>query len=160
VTVEVPLSRGLVAVIDDEDADAVLAHGKWHTHSGRRTFYAARNVRRDDGSRTLLLLHTFLTGWSRVDHRNGDGLDNRRVNLRPTSVAGNQRNQSRRVNNASGYKGVVATGNRWRAEITCNYEARHLGLFLDPISAARAYDAAARELHGAFARTNFPEESA
>lgn len=155
---QVPLTQGLVAIVDDDDAATVLVAGKWHAHGYHRTHYARRNVRRPDGSRTTLLLHTFLTGWSYVDHRNGDGLDNRRSNLRPATNAQNARNGPLRMHNTSGYRGVFwnKRDRVWHAKIGADYRLRHLGTFPDPISAAHAYDAAARELHGEFARLNFP----
>ena len=92
-----------------------------------------------------------------VDHRNGNGLDNRRGNLRPATHALNQANV-RRVRAKSGFKGVsrwVRPSPRpWRAHITVKGRMKFLGAFATPEEAARAYDAAARELFGEFACTN------
>lgn len=92
-----------------------------------------------------------------IDHINGDGLDCRKVNLRPCNHAENMRNRARHKNNKSGYKGVY-----WRefcgkfaGQITCNGKREHLGYFTDKILAARAYDDAAKRLFGEFARLNF-----
>lgn len=92
-----------------------------------------------------------------VDHASGDRLDNRRVNLRPCTHAENQRNQGPSSRNASGYKGVslYKRDGTYRASIAAHGRRRHLGYYSNPVEAARAYDAAARELHGEFARTNF-----
>lgn len=159
---EVPLSRGLVAIVDDEDAAAVLAAGKWSaTRSpSNRTWYAVRPLRGDDGVRRLVKLHTYLTGWPLVDHRNGDGLDNRRANLRPATHAENSRNVARRADNTSGHKGVswAPHTNRWRALIVVDGRRTHLGYYPDPVDAARAYDAAAIEQHGDYAALNFPRK--
>jgi hypothetical protein len=149
-----------VALIDEEDADAVLNH-KWHVRrEGRRLYYAATNVHRD-GQRTILRLHTFLTGWPIVDHQNHDGLDNRRSNLRQATKCQNQQNQRLRSDNKSGYKGVFwdKRDRKWHARIRANGRAVSLRYHLTAEDAARAYDAAARELHGEFAWLNFPEES-
>lgn len=155
--IEVPLSRGLVTIIDDDDAANVFAAGRWHAASCDGHDYAHRF----EGRRSLYL-HTFLTGWPLVDHRNGDGLDNRRMNLRPATRG--QNNANRRVgrNNHTGYKGVSyyrRTG-RWRA-YTVNPDGshRHLGYFDSPELAACAYDVAAIARWGEYALTNFPTTS-
>lgn len=156
-TVEVPLTRGQVALVDEEDAPAVLAH-KWYTRRVRHAFYAARSLPRVGGVRREQRLHTFLTGWPLVDHVNGNGLDNRRANLRPATNAENMRNRRRYANNTSGFKGVTfdkAKG-RWKAQIRLDGRRRYIGRYDTAEEAARAYDAAARELHGEFARLNFP----
>jgi hypothetical protein len=99
-----------------------------------------------------------------IDHVNGDGLDNRRENLRVATHAQNASNRGVRVNNTSGFKGVHANhsgrGKQWFAYITTNYKRQHLGMFGTAEEAARAYDAAAVRLHGEFARLNFPSDHA
>jgi hypothetical protein len=156
-TREVPLTRGLVALVDDEDYDKVIAAGSWSALPGRKTWYGKHALRRGDRN-TTQTLHSFLTGWSRVDHINGDGLDNRRVNLRPASTAQNARNRGRQANNTSGFKGVYIRGSRWRAMIQVDGRLIHLGSHSDPESAARAYDSAASQHFGEFAHLNFPRE--
>jgi hypothetical protein len=163
VTVEIPLTQGLVAIVDDEDAPRVLAEGKWYAAKYHLTYYAMRNVRRAGGARGgTYKLHNFVTGWPYVDHIDGNGLDCTRGNLRQCNHAQNRRNSRRYANNTSGFKGVGwdKRANQWRARITVDRTERWLGNFTDPRDAALAYDAAARELHGPFARLNFPEEQA
>lgn len=158
----IPLSQGLVTIIDDEDAERVLAVGGWFAHVKKGGLaYARCNVPADGGARRGVLLHTFLTGWPLVDHRNGDGLDNRRANLRRATKSQNGANQRIAARNTSGFKGVSwhKASQKWDAHIRANGRQRHLGLFLSPEEAARAYDAAARDLFGEFARPNFPEVS-
>ena len=77
--------------------------------------------------------------------------------MRIATRAENSRNIGKRRNNTSGYKGVIfdKSRGRWAAQITVNYVMKNLGRYTDPIEAALAYDRAARELHGQFARTNF-----
>lgn len=158
----VSLSRGLVAIVDDGDYAAVAAAGKWHAVPSHRTFYARRNVSRADGGRGMVALHTFLTGWPLVDHINGDGLDNRRVNLRPATRDQNQANKRGYRNNTSGFKGVTwHTPLRcWRARIGVQGKKLSLGLHPTAEAAGRAYDAAAVEYFGEFAALNFPGEAA
>jgi hypothetical protein len=161
--VEIPLSQGLVAVIDEADYASVLAAGKWSAcvRPGHPT-YALRATRRPDGGQTTIRLHNFLTGWRYVDHINGDGLDNRRSNLRQATQATNNRNQAIGVRNNSGYKGVCwhKRAGKWCAQVSVGGRRIYLGLFVDPTEAARVYDAAAREVHGEFARVNFPTAGA
>lgn len=153
------LTQGFVALVDDEDYQRVMEAGRWHVrHTPDGRSYAKRTIANSDRTFTTVLLHTFLTGWACVDHRNGDGLDNRRANLRSADSGENARNARRRSDNTSGFKGVHhrrATG-RWQAYINQGGRRRHLGIFDNPESAALAYDAAARELHREFAAVNFP----
>jgi hypothetical protein len=161
VTAEVPISRGLVAIVDDADLAAVVAAGPWHACPRGRTVYVQSGVRRPDGRWTTQQLHTFPTGWQLVDHINRNGLDNRRSNLRPATHSQNSANAGRQTRSTSGFKGVhrgPVRGKAWRAQIHTAGKKRHLGTFDDPEEAARAYDAAAVELFGEFARTNFPQE--
>ncbi|WP_216640209.1 HNH endonuclease [Achromobacter ruhlandii] len=91
-----------------------------------------------------------------VDHINGDKLDNRRQNLRLCTIAQNSQNQALRTTNTSGFKGVRrnTTAGKWEALIRYAGRRIYLGLFDDPRVAAHAYNRAAVELHGEFARLN------
>jgi hypothetical protein len=155
---EIPLSQNLVALVDDEDYDRVMAAGKWSAIRGRSTFYARKSVARPGGARGAISLHTYLTGWPLVDHINGDGLDNRRANLRPATGAQNMHNRRLNRDNKTGFKGVSwdAQRGRWRADINLNGRRKFLGYHEAPEAAAHAYDEAARSLHGEFATVNFP----
>jgi hypothetical protein len=118
--------------------------------------------RRDEHGRTIKM-HREIMGAPdgvEVDHRDGDSLNNRRSNLRLATRQQNACNvRSARMCKSSQYKGVCwcAPKSAWRATIVVNKKQRHLGMFEDEAAAARAYDAAAQELHGDFARLNFPE---
>lgn len=92
-----------------------------------------------------------------IDHIDGNKENNAISNLRACSHNQNQHNQTKRKNNKSGYKGVSWMKNcsRWQAQICLNKKVRHLGTFKSAEDAARAYDAAARDIHGEFAKTNF-----
>jgi hypothetical protein len=174
----IPLGHGLFALVDAEDFERVGVH-RWHlkrkkSQPGR--YYAQRTIRLGSGRKapkTTSLLHREVLGAQQfeiIDHRNGDGLDNRRENLRRTDIRGNATNvifsKNRKL---GGFKGVSWNANaaKWQASI-CAGEVRpngkrkqiYLGLFLDPAEAARAYDAAAREHFGEFAALNFPEVAA
>lgn len=165
-TRSIPLTRGFVAIVDDEDYDKV-SRFKWHAKTSKRSVYAARaipNPQARGPRQTLLYLHHVITGYPRVDHRDGDGLNNRRENLRAATMT--QNNQNRRASRtaASRFKGVFTNsgftnsgrGLPWKAGIKVGARSIHLGYFGSEDDAARAYDAAAREHFGEWAAVNFP----
>ena len=145
----IPLTQGLVTLVDAEDYEALAAYTWYASH-----MYA---VRRIDGKQVRM--HRILLnapGGMDVDHINGDKLDNRRENLRLATRAQNTQNQGRRSTNKSGYKGVCRATNRksWMATITVNRRQKLLGCFSTPEEAHAAYCTAAKELHGEFARVS------
>jgi hypothetical protein len=157
---EIPLSRGLVALVDEVDYERVLAVGKWYANPSGVTYYARKNFWRA-GRCFSIRMHTLITGWSYVDHRNGNGLDNRRSNLRQASDRQNAQNRGRRSDNTSGFKGVSWDDQQqaWSASICVDSVQQRLGRFSSREEAALAYDAAAAQHFGEFARLNFPKES-
>lgn len=161
----VPLTQGKVAIIDAADADVVGARN-WNLKRGTygRTDYAqSRGVPALGDSARMVRLHQLLWrswGLSGIpDHKNGNGLDCRRSNLRPSTANENARNTGKRRHNTAGYKGVSrhkASG-RFTAQITVEGNVRHLGMFKTPEEAAAVYDLAAIKFFGEFARTNAHE---
>jgi hypothetical protein len=100
-------------------------------------------------------LNTVIPDGKTVDHVNGCIHDNDIRNLRLATVQEQQFNSKAK---SSGYKGISKNSkNRWQAEIRHNGKAIYLGNFDNPVKAARAYDAKARELFGEYAKTNFNE---
>ena len=169
---EIPLygkaAAGRVARIDAGDFELVSQY-RWRAfvlrrrNGGIKGPYAITQITRPDGGRTSIRMHSLITGWPLVDHINCDGLDNRRENLRPATSAENARNARKTVApTASQFKGVhwEPRWRRWIASIRVNRKSVYLGGFRDEAEAARAYDAAAREMFGEFARPNFPDEPA
>jgi hypothetical protein len=157
--IEIPLTQGQVALIDDEDAH--LAEFNWFAEKREKTYYASRNKPKK-GKKNLgvIRMHQAIlaapAGFE-ADHINGNGLDNRRCNLRVVTKRQNQRNKSVARTSRSGYKGVSwhkRTG-RWRADIKLESGQKWLGVYATPEEAARAYDRAARERFGEYARPNF-----
>jgi hypothetical protein len=160
--IRIPLQNGLVALIDDEDAE--WADLPWFATRGRgaHTMYARRHCPRDDGRDTTRLLHRDILGVPpgvHVDHVNGDGLDNRRANLRLCTHEDNMRNRRPRPGQFKGVRPSPRGGQGWTARIQIGGKGLHLGTFETAEAAARAYDAAARRFFGEFARPNFPGES-
>ncbi len=157
---EIPLTRGKVALVDDDDFDLVSTF-KWCASQDRRTWYA-QSVHRVNGRRVHVRLHRIVLGVNdrsqQVDHVNGNGLDCRRCNLRIATSAQNAMNRKTRVDSKSGMKGVKQSHgclNRWTAHIKRDGRHIHVGSFSTPEDAARAYDQVARRLFGEFARTNY-----
>ena len=155
---QIPLTQGNFALVDDEDFDW-LNQWHWHAHSQKGRFYAARNKGTHPFT-TLIRMHRQIMnapGNLHVDHINGNTLDNRRENLRLCTRSENGRNQRKRSDNTTGYKGVVLTksGMKYYAKIVVHQQMIYLGCYATAEEAARAYDEAAKKYHGPFARTNF-----
>ena len=159
--IEVELSQGKIALIDDADFGLVSRH-KWSANKIGRGWYATTKIRRADGTRITIKMHRMLLGLTDpktfTDHIDGNGLNNQRANLRACTRAENGRNRGATCNNTSGFKGVSwHKGNRtWDARIWVNGKNRCLGSFSTPEAAYAAYCAAALELHGEFANFGTP----
>lgn len=157
---EIPLTRGMVAFVDDADFDW-LNQWKWYAlKSASGVFYAARSIVKP--KRECILMHQEILkalGRLQGDHRNGDKLDNQRQNLRPATGRQNRANSFRRSDNTSGFKGVSwnPQRNMWRADIQEINKHRFLGHFYGIKIAAKAYDLAALKCFGEFAKLNFPD---
>jgi len=170
--IESPTHGTFEVLYDAEDEDKINAH-TWCVKNvqKQRCFYVYTNVPHPDGGitrtgrrrRTTLKMHRLVVDTPKgmsTDHINGDGLDNRKQNLRICTHAENQRNRGPQKNNKSGFKGVYWQKNRktWYARIQHNKKLLYLGCFKDKKEAAKAYDRKAIELHGEFAWLNFPIE--
>lgn len=149
----VPLTRGYTATIDFADLD-LLRDRNWSAlvSPRRRAVYACRV---EKGK--MLLLHREIMGadaGAEVDHKDGDGLNCRRLNLRSCTRSQNVCNSPTRKDNRSGLKGAMwdARSQKWRAEVSRNGKRVQIGIFASPELAHQAYCAAAADAYGEFAR--------
>lgn len=158
--VEIPITKNKFTLIDVDDYFDVIKY-KWYAMHRPHTYYAVRDTRtRKNPISTIMTLHKFLTSYTLTDHANGNGLDNRRINLRQANSKQNKWNQRNRRDSASQYKGVTAVGiGRYRARILINGTRIHLGYFNNELEAAKAYDLAATNAFGEFAALNFPDKN-
>jgi hypothetical protein len=159
--ITIPLTQGQMTVIDATDYPLISGHN-WWAQKVDGGFYAVTKIRQPDGRRRAVQMQRLLMGdppGLNVDHRNRDTLDNRRANLRVATDSQNKANTPRYRNNRSGFKGVYwkPRHRQWEVQIRHHGRCHFLGYFRTAEEAARAYDAGARELHGAFARCNFPD---
>lgn len=150
---EIPLTKGKVALVDDEDFEW-LNQWKWYCHSNN---YACRRVTKNGKSWISYMHKEILDSPGNTDHINGNGLDNRRSNLRSCTQQQNMRNQRPVRKRASKFKGVYNTGKGkrkpWRAAIgDCGY--KHIGYFWTQEEAAVAYNKEATRRFGEFANLN------
>ncbi len=155
----VPLSRGLFATIDV--ADEWITQHKWFAFQDGHTFYASTNIGTGK-TKTPVTMHRFILGCpaSLVDHRDGNGLNNTRENIRLATRSQNQFNRRKTDGMTSRFKGVGRTSSgKWRASISIgNGDQTWSRVFTVEETAARAYDVKAVEWFGEFARINFPEQ--
>lgn len=145
---------------DDADHELISQYKKWHPCYGGKTIY----VRRGSGSKghKITFMHRLIMGVTDpnilVDHKNRNGLDNRRCNLRIATKSQNAYNKTKQKNNTSGFKGVTKStqhGNlRFLARIWVDGKMLHLGTFMVAIEAAKCYNKAAIKFHGEFACIN------
>ena len=166
---KIAINRGLFVIVDDADYEW-LADFRWtalfHTSAFVCKAYAVTTA---PGNRTALrghrrtaLMHRMITGAPdglEVDHINGEGLDNRRVNLRICTRAQNAACGSQRAN-ARHYRGVRKAGKKWAVSIVVDGRLQYFGRFSDPITAAQVADEIHRAQWGEFTRPNFPDELA
>lgn len=145
---QIQLTQGQFALVDDADFEKVNQF-KWKFNAG--IGYAMRGG---------TYMHRFIIDAPKgvkVDHKNGNKLDNRKENLRLASDTDNVRNRSKAEGCTSEFKGVYRKRNKWHAAIKAEKGTVSLGSFHEEKDAALAYDVAARKYFGEFAKPNFPE---
>jgi len=161
----IPLTRGLVTMVDDSDYEW-LNQWKWFARKSRDTYYAQRNTTNKKGKRIMLLMHREIMKTPdnmQTDHKDWNGLNNQKYNLRNCTV--NQNRSWIKPRGKIPYLGV--SEHRWFKKKTNTFEISYsatithngiiydLGCSRDPVIAAKRYDAKAKELKGEFANLNF-----
>jgi hypothetical protein len=154
-TGEVAIPDGLTCWVDPEDVSLIAGH-VWHAHKTHGKIYAR------SGHRGGPFMHNVIMGEQpgmKVDHKDGNGLNNRRSNLRWATQSQNSVNTVKLARGASGFRGVTKHRQceTWRAVIQVDNRRVYIGSFPTPEEAARAYDREAQKHFGEFARLNFPE---
>lgn len=161
----IPLSQGNNAMIDADDYERINQY-RWHTLKGKTNTYAVRYENDNsliwkNGRQTIIYLHRFILGLSAykdnkivVDHKNRNGLDCRKENLR--AATGTQNSINKNVSNPTGYRGTYKLVKSYGYQIKIGKANHRVSGFKTLEEAARAYDAKAKEVHGEFAYLNFP----
>lgn len=153
----IPLTKGFIAIIDDEDFDWLSSY-KWHARKGSSRvgsmYYPS--------SYKVGVMHRFIMNppeGMQVDHINHNPMDNRRCNLRICTLKENLYNRRRKPHpkTKSRFLGVYPSLKKWQATIGVNYKRVYLGTFNTQEEAAREYDKHAKIHFGQYANLNFKE---
>lgn len=156
----IPLTQGKFALVDDEDYEG-LNQWKWRVNKNHNNYYAVRTQHHGEGIREEIIMARLLMEAPKrmqIDHINGNGLDNRKENLRVVTHQQNAWNTKKRKG-SSIYKGVrwFAQTNQWFVQICKDCKVLYIGLFDNEQHGAMAYDIWAKDLFGEYARLNFPQ---
>jgi hypothetical protein len=157
----IKLSQEQYTIVDDDDFNRINRFSKWYANKDHKynRYYAICHD--PNNNKRIIAMHRFILDLKygdrvHVDHINGNGLDNRKINLRICNHSQNQANCNIQ-SGTSQYKGVsyYKRISRYCASIRCNGNVYYLGAFTNEREAALAYDKKAKELFGDFAKTNF-----
>ena len=151
---EIKLSQGQVALVDDHDFEW-LNQWRWYAYRGVYSYYAIRDVYINK-KYVHIRMHRLILGASGkilIDHKDRNGLNNQRDNLRLCNNSQNCVNKCKKKGSNT-YKGVSTYHKKWRAYISFNKKWHHLGYFTSEIEAAKAYNEAAKIYHKEFANLN------
>lgn len=150
----IPLTKGLFAEIDASDFQTVC-NSSWYAMKSKHTHYAATNSPMIKGKRgKTILMHALISGSTLTDHKDGNGLNNRRENLRPANRSLNAVNSKIRAGKTSKFRGVLWDKSRckWAAYIKIDGKTKNLGRFDSEIVAAEKYRMEAIKQYGEFVK--------
>lgn len=162
----IELTRGYEATVDTSATHFVSSQFWFARLAASGPVYATTKIRMPDGKWRQMHMHRLILGVQgneQVDHINGNGLDNRRMNLRIATPRQNTGNRRPCGGGVSRFKGVYLDrrSGRWQAAIGQRHKGiktqKHLGSFGSEIEAAQAYDREAVLRYGEFANLNLPE---
>lgn len=149
---QIALTQGKFATVDDTDFEWLNQYS-WNVQ--RR--YAARSFRINGKVKTVFMHREIMQPeqGQEIDHIDGNGFNNQRINLRICTRSQNMMNMKKPKDGRSEFKGITLfRGKQWMAQIGVNGRNIYIGMFDDPVSAAKAYNEAALKYHGEFARLN------
>lgn len=155
---KIPLTQGEFAIVDAKDF-VWLNEKKWGLAKNGKMFYAVRTETINGKSKSIYM-HRLILNIShreiKIDHKDGNGLNNQRNNIRIATTGQNTANSSSYANSTSKYKGVCwdKRTKKWKVTICKNGKYIHLGRYDDENMAGLAYNKKAIEIHGEFARLN------
>jgi len=154
---KIKLTQNKIAIVDNFDYEE-LSRYKWCAHRDGNNYYVIRGIYNSITKRTnIIYMHNQIIGFKGIDHINGNGLDNRRCNLRTATRSQNAANCRKHNRNASSkFKGVRWCNwvNQWMVRISKNYKSIFIGYFKSEKEAAKAYNEKAKEFFGKYARLN------
>ena len=159
---KIKLTQGKVAFVDDKDFE-FLNQWKWHTNKIKGIWYAFRGIREPKiakyvyGKVKRIAMHRVILQAKKGqygDHKDGNGLNNQRYNIRTCTNSQNLRNSKKQKGTTSKYKGVSSYQEKWQACIYINGKSKWLGYFKTEIEAAIIYNITARRYYKDFANPN------
>jgi hypothetical protein len=164
-TSEIERNKDGVAVIKRKDFEILIDDDLWYEYSCK-SWALSDGYAKTNSENTTVFMHRLIMGITEtnvnmiVDHINRNRLDNRRANLRIVSTLVNAHNKTKRINTSSKYIGVSKNirKRKWEVSIRHNNKKYHIGMFLDEIEAAKAYNRKAEELYGSEANVNVLDE--
>jgi len=157
---EIKLTQGLIAFVDDDDFERLNSF-KWFAHKSGNAYYAETIISVGYKKQDVLKMHRLVMNLGRcemvVDHKDMNGLNNTKENLRVCTRSQNAMNKKSQTGSFSKYKGVSyhKRNKKFQAEITINSKKKHIGYYHKDVDAAIAYDNKAIEFFGEFAVLNF-----
>ncbi|MBK5242162.1 HNH endonuclease [Clostridium sp.] len=154
----IPLTQGLEAIVDNEDYKR-LSKYKWYANKNFNTFYARRGEKSETKKKIAIQMHREILKISKemkIDHIDGNGLNNTKINLRV--VTARQNAQNKHTNKSSKYVGVCwsKTNNKWVSNIKISGKIKYLGYFTDELEAHNAYIKELKEINEIYINQIFP----